>query len=165
MDISNELDCGICYLPYTRSNRPPRRLHCGHSFCEECLRKLVWTDNGQANLYCPLCRQLTNLRKGLPVVKALHLDMEMWWKIPLDKDEDEEDLKKQNKSQAMIYLLSPSKRVFENSETVQNHKKSILPKFLKKLTSAKKHRKRKEDEMRLEMEQTQADQMPSSSVA
>ena len=50
--------CSICFEDMTE--RKPRLLACHHSFCEQCLRKMV--KNG--NIECPTCRQLTAVTKN-----------------------------------------------------------------------------------------------------
>ena len=50
--------CSICFEDMTE--RKPRLLACHHSFCEQCLRKMV--KNG--NIECPTCRHLTAVTKN-----------------------------------------------------------------------------------------------------
>ncbi|XP_050789168.1 RING finger protein 227 [Gopherus flavomarginatus] len=67
-----ELECGICYLPYDRQARAPRRLGpahgawrrpapCRHTLCTACLCRLA-RDQGWAAVTCPFCRTPTSLR-------------------------------------------------------------------------------------------------------
>ncbi|XP_026516140.1 RING finger protein 227 [Terrapene carolina triunguis] len=67
-----ELECGICYLPYDRQARAPRRLGpahgawrrpapCRHALCTACLCRLA-RDQGWEAVTCPFCRTLTSLR-------------------------------------------------------------------------------------------------------
>ncbi|TFJ96664.1 MARVEL domain-containing protein 2 [Platysternon megacephalum] len=67
-----ELECGICYLPYDRRARAPRRLGpahgawrrpapCRHALCTACLCRLA-RDQGWEAVTCPFCRTLTSLR-------------------------------------------------------------------------------------------------------
>ncbi len=54
--IDEQLNCGICLDTYT----DPKLLQCFHTFCKKCLIKLVVRDQqGQLNLACPNCRQIT----------------------------------------------------------------------------------------------------------
>ena len=42
----------------------PKTLVCEHSFCKECLDKLVVINAGVARIECPSCRVTTNLKPG-----------------------------------------------------------------------------------------------------
>ncbi|XP_037743174.1 RING finger protein 227 [Chelonia mydas] len=67
-----ELECGICYLPYDRGARAPRRLGpahgawrrpapCRHALCTACLCRLARDQSWEA-VTCPFCRTPTSLR-------------------------------------------------------------------------------------------------------
>ena len=55
--VEDNLKCSICQVTYT----DPKLLQCNHPFCQECLVKLVDSQQelGQLLLTCPTCRQLT----------------------------------------------------------------------------------------------------------
>ena len=60
---NNEIyDCSVCF--HYMLDRTPRSLHCLHTFCEECLEKLVKDEQ----ICCPTCRKVTPTPDG---VKAL----------------------------------------------------------------------------------------------
>jgi hypothetical protein len=53
-DVMEELQCGICLDEYNI----PRLLHCGHSFCADCLKSIQYG----LHIKCPTCRQVTKLQ-------------------------------------------------------------------------------------------------------
>lgn len=56
--------CAVCFeLFKEEEGRLPRLLHCGHSFCENCLAKLNEKKQG-GGVECPKCRQITPLPQG-----------------------------------------------------------------------------------------------------
>lgn len=42
-----DLVCIVCFGSYDLATRLPRRLHCGHAFCQECLKRLDTVINDQ----------------------------------------------------------------------------------------------------------------------
>lgn len=42
-----DLLCIVCFGSYDLSSRLPRRLHCGHAFCQACLKRLDTVINEQ----------------------------------------------------------------------------------------------------------------------
>ncbi|XP_041094407.1 RING finger protein 224 [Polyodon spathula] len=61
---SRKLDCIICYSSFNLRERLPRKLHCGHTFCQDCLRRLDTVLNEQRWIPCPQCRQNTPCPRG-----------------------------------------------------------------------------------------------------
>ncbi|KAI2664250.1 RING finger protein 224-like [Labeo rohita] len=61
---SRKLDCIICYSAYNLGERLPRKLYCGHTFCQACLKRLDTLINEQMWIPCPQCRQNTPLPRG-----------------------------------------------------------------------------------------------------
>ncbi|KAM4528202.1 RING finger protein 227, partial [Odontesthes bonariensis] len=59
-----DLVCIVCFGSYDLVNRLPRRLHCGHAFCQACLRRLDTVINEQVWIPCPQCRQNTPRPRG-----------------------------------------------------------------------------------------------------
>ncbi|KAK1787327.1 hypothetical protein P4O66_002829 [Electrophorus voltai] len=70
---SRKLDCIICYNAYNLGERLPRKLYCGHTFCQACLRRLDTLINEQLWIPCPQCRQNTPLPHG----GAIGLDLDL----------------------------------------------------------------------------------------
>ncbi|KAJ3594776.1 hypothetical protein NHX12_004083 [Muraenolepis orangiensis] len=58
-----DLECKICYSPYSLSRRRPKLLLCRHRLCCRCLAKLLAPgETGPARaVVCPFCRYLTPL--------------------------------------------------------------------------------------------------------
>ena len=44
-----DLACIVCFGSYDLATRLPRRLHCGHAFCQACLKRLDTVINEQVN--------------------------------------------------------------------------------------------------------------------
>ncbi|XP_059402791.1 RING finger protein 224-like [Carassius carassius] len=70
---SRKLDCIICYSAYNLGERLPRKLYCGHTFCQACLKRLDTLINEQTWIPCPQCRQNT----PLPRSGATGLDLDL----------------------------------------------------------------------------------------
>lgn len=47
------MECPMCYDIYDESLKVPRNLHCGHTYCEECLHNSI---KNKGRLECPICR-------------------------------------------------------------------------------------------------------------
>ncbi|GAA6233424.1 RING finger protein 224 [Lates japonicus] len=59
-----DLVCIVCFGSYDLGTRLPRRLHCGHAFCQACLKRLDTVINEQVWIPCPQCRQNTPRPRG-----------------------------------------------------------------------------------------------------
>ncbi|XP_041825751.1 RING finger protein 224 [Melanotaenia boesemani] len=59
-----DLVCIVCFGSYDLVTRLPRRLHCGHAFCQACLKRLDTVINEQVWIPCPQCRQNTPRPRG-----------------------------------------------------------------------------------------------------
>ncbi|XP_070707203.1 RING finger protein 224 [Pempheris klunzingeri] len=59
-----DLVCIVCFGSYDLATRLPRRLHCGHAFCQACLKRLDTVINEQVWIPCPQCRQNTPRPRG-----------------------------------------------------------------------------------------------------
>ncbi|XP_029025352.1 RING finger protein 227 isoform X2 [Betta splendens] len=68
-----DLVCIVCFGSYDLTTRLPRRLHCGHAFCQMCLKRLDTVINEQVWIPCPQCRQNTPRPKG----GAASLDLDL----------------------------------------------------------------------------------------
>ncbi|XP_070614265.1 RING finger protein 224 [Erythrolamprus reginae] len=80
---SLKLECVICYCCYDLSARLPRRLYCGHAFCQACIRRLNVVANEQRWIPCPQCRQNTPTPRG--GVAMLDLDLAAFLAIKSEK--------------------------------------------------------------------------------
>lgn len=47
------MECPMCYDIYDEGQKVPRNLHCGHTYCEECLINSI---KNKGRLECPICR-------------------------------------------------------------------------------------------------------------
>ena len=53
-------ECPICYERFNKSNKQPKILRCGHTFCKDCLIKQKQKSN---NLECCICREIQNVNE------------------------------------------------------------------------------------------------------
>ncbi|KAG2462125.1 SNED1 protein, partial [Polypterus senegalus] len=97
MALVEDMECGVCYLPYSRSGREPRLLHCGHTFCTPCLCCVSQERKGALALTCPLCRRVTCIGQELALQEALWVDTEVWNQIPEMEVEEEEEEEEEGK--------------------------------------------------------------------
>ncbi|XP_042332377.1 RING finger protein 227 isoform X2 [Sceloporus undulatus] len=100
-----ELECGICCMPYDRCGRAPRRLgaahgswkpsRCRHVMCSACVCRLA-REGWWEEVTCPYCRAVTPLReRGNPLVAGVRrgsggarrrlvlppIDAELWHRV------------------------------------------------------------------------------------
>lgn len=55
--VSDELECKICYNRYNLKQRKPKVLECCHRVCAKCLYKILdFGDSPQGVIVCPFCR-------------------------------------------------------------------------------------------------------------
>ncbi|XP_048369224.1 RING finger protein 224 [Sphaerodactylus townsendi] len=81
---SHKIDCIICYCSYDLSAHLPRRLYCGHTFCQTCIRRLNTVANEQWWIPCPQCRQNTPTPRG--GVTMLDLDLTAFLAVKSEKE-------------------------------------------------------------------------------
>ncbi|XP_007069765.2 RING finger protein 224 [Chelonia mydas] len=82
---SHKIDCIICYSSYNLSSRLPRRLYCGHTFCQACIKRLDAIANEQRWIPCPQCRQSTPTPRG--GVTMLDLDLAVFLAVKSEKEQ------------------------------------------------------------------------------
>ncbi|TRZ12744.1 hypothetical protein HGM15179_014392 [Zosterops borbonicus] len=82
---SQRVECIICYSSYDLGLRLPRRLYCGHTFCQACLKRLDGVSNEQRWIPCPQCRQNTPTPRG--GVTMLDLDLATFLAVKADKEQ------------------------------------------------------------------------------
>lgn len=77
-------DCIVCYSAYDLAGRLPRRLYCGHTFCQACVRRLDAPAHEQRWIPCPQCRQSTPTPRG--GVAMLDLDLAAFLAIKAERE-------------------------------------------------------------------------------
>ncbi|XP_049610487.1 RING finger protein 223 [Syngnathus scovelli] len=95
MSVASQLECPICYSTYDNVFKTPKLLACTHTFCLECLSRLMAispaeqevADRGTLQLFCPFCRQNTDLPEGGP--PSLPSDHEMLHNLPGHQQREE----------------------------------------------------------------------------
>jgi hypothetical protein len=61
--MDNPLDCAICLEKYNDTNKVPRILKCGHTFCSSCLKEFSRLPSNQREKFikCPLDKQIGHI--------------------------------------------------------------------------------------------------------
>ncbi|XP_073468054.1 E3 ubiquitin/ISG15 ligase TRIM25-like [Aquarana catesbeiana] len=60
-DLRKELECSVCLNIYT----DPITLICGHNFCQDCIERVLDTQEGSGGYSCPQCREQFQERPAL----------------------------------------------------------------------------------------------------
>ncbi|XP_067828122.1 E3 ubiquitin-protein ligase RNF186-like [Heptranchias perlo] len=103
--MNAEMECSICYCTYARGSRTPRVLPCQHAFCNACLLALLSLAepdaSGLRQLFCPLCRRPTQVRKdGKDLL--LPVDPRLWEQVlAAGSQEAEEEEERTNNAAAL----------------------------------------------------------------
>ncbi|XP_066522802.1 E3 ubiquitin-protein ligase rnf152 [Hoplias malabaricus] len=144
MVLCEDLECGVCYHSYSRSDRVPRMLFCNHTFCSACLDTMAVERSTMLSVRCPLCRQVSCVRRGLSLQEALWVNSSLWDYIPEEQEQEQqvECLEQEEISSTEQAITSAQNECGLRPNSKQNRPKLRLPSFLKRLNFSRQPQER-----------------------
>ncbi|KAI4892018.1 hypothetical protein NFI96_034236 [Prochilodus magdalenae] len=136
MVLCEDLECGVCYQSYSRSERVPRMLFCNHTFCTPCLETMAVKRSTMQCVRCPLCRQVSCVRCDLGLQDALWVNSRLWDCISAnqEQEQEEEGHNEQERSSATAQAVPPAQNEGGLRQSSKQYRPKLqLPSFLKRL--------------------------------
>ncbi|MED6235297.1 hypothetical protein ATANTOWER_022479 [Ataeniobius toweri] len=143
MVLCEDGECSVCLLPFSRTDRIPRVLHCRHTFCEPCLETISRARSGLLTVGCPLCRRVTCVRRGLSLQEALWVNIKLWEQIPEDVKPEVEGEEDGHKQRAEVQRMEAKQRPSLQGQCISSRSASTrlrLPTLFRRFRWAKQHR-------------------------
>jgi hypothetical protein len=72
--IENLFRCNLCHSKFKSMGKHPLLLHCGHSLCSSCVKRISIPHNALKNVTCPYCRQPTVVSEISEICKNYFLE-------------------------------------------------------------------------------------------
>ncbi|KAL6458213.1 hypothetical protein MHYP_G00334430 [Metynnis hypsauchen] len=144
MVLCEDLECGVCCQSYSRSKRVPRMLFCNHTFCTTCLETMSMERGSMLSVRCPLCRQVSCVRRGLGLQNALWVNSCLWDCIAEapEQEQEEEGQEEEKRNSATAQAVPPAQSEWWRPSSTQNRPKLRLLSFLKRLSSPRQPQER-----------------------
>ncbi|KAJ8356992.1 hypothetical protein SKAU_G00197860 [Synaphobranchus kaupii] len=97
VECEDNMECGVCYQAYTRWERVPRLLHCGHALCTLCLKQMSQSMSSLLAVRCPFCRWTTCVGPNLSLQEGLWVHAKLWDQISECEEESESEEEEEEK--------------------------------------------------------------------
>ena len=108
------MNCQICFLEFDVSKSIPRVLPCGHSFCIDCITKII---SKNPYIDCPLCKKRHNIRdpallpKNYDLIDLLSEKNDLAEKLA--KKIVQQDPDRENKDQILLHKIKEQGKILK----------------------------------------------------